>query len=65
MTLKELRAKKEKELFGMIEKLRMEFATLSLKGRMGQLKDTSALMKNKREVARILTIQKERASQKV
>ena len=56
MKVEEFRKKSEKELTKLLNKKRRELTNLNLKDSAGQLRDNSQIEKNKRDIARILTI---------
>ncbi len=61
----EIREKTEADLAKQEVKLRQELAALRIQARAGQLAETSKLDAMKRDIARILTIRKEKANQPV
>jgi ribosomal protein L29 len=54
--MKELREKEEKELRKILDETQAEISQLRGKRATGALADTSSILKNRREVARILTV---------
>ncbi len=61
MPVKDLRELTDQELEQRLKTARRELVTLRLRKGVGQLADTSALGKARKEVARILTVMRERA----
>lgn len=61
MSPKELRELSDQELEQRLQKARRELVTLRLRKGVGQLSDTSVLQKTRREIARILTVLRERS----
>jgi large subunit ribosomal protein L29 len=61
MSPKELRELSDQELEQRLQTARRELVTLRLRKGVGQLSDTSVLQKTRREIARILTVLRERS----
>ena len=61
MKAKELKTKKEKELHDLLREKRIQLRELRFKTSSGRLADNKAIKNNKREVARIMTILKEKS----
>ena len=60
MELNEIRAKKAAELKELEENLRRQVSDLRLKWMVGGVTDTTALRKIKKDIARVLTVQREK-----
>lgn len=60
MELNEIRAKKAEELKELEENLRRQVSDLRLKWMVGSVTDTTALRKVKKDIARVLTVQREK-----
>lgn len=60
MTVQELRQKNEQELHTLLNEARVKLHELSFKAAAKQLKDFSEVGKTKREIARVMTILRER-----
>jgi len=58
--LNEIRAKKAAELKELEENLRRQVSDLRLKWMVGGVTDTTALRKIKKDIARVLTVQREK-----
>lgn len=59
MELNEIRGKKGDDLEALEHKLRQEYRNLRLKLMVGNLADTTALRKIKKDIARVLTVKNE------
>ncbi len=59
MELNEIRAKKVSELGALKDSLRRELSVLRLKRMAGALTDTTAIRKLRKDVARVLTVERE------
>jgi large subunit ribosomal protein L29 len=60
MTTKELREKKKGELVKLLKESRLELAKLRLERKLESLTDPSEIRKKRREVAKIITVLKEK-----
>lgn len=60
VTLKEMRAKKPSDLIVMENNLRLEIGTTSIKAKLGQISDSSKRRQLRKDVARILTIRRQK-----
>lgn len=60
MELNEIRAKKAEELKELEENLRRQVSDLRLKWMVGSVTDTTALRKVKKDIARVLTVKREK-----
>lgn len=60
MELNEIRAKKAEELKELEENLRRQVSDLRLKWMVGSMTDTTAIRKVKKDIARVLTVQREK-----
>jgi len=62
MKAKELRGKKPDELKGLERDLRRELAEMNIKKGLGTFAKTARLLEVRRDIARILTLQREKES---
>jgi large subunit ribosomal protein L29 len=60
MVANEIRALSDKDLAEELDKRRLELCNVRFQHRMGRLPDTNALLDLKRQIARLLTVQRER-----
>ncbi len=65
MKIQELRQKNERELQTFLQESRVKLHELSFKAAAKQLKDVSSVSAAKRDIARVLTVLRERRSQNV
>lgn len=63
MKVQELRQKNERELQQLLDEARVKLHELSFKAAAKQLKNVADVSKTKREIARVLTVLRERRNQ--
>jgi large subunit ribosomal protein L29 len=65
MKIQELRQKNERELQVFLQETRVKLHELSFKAAAKQLKDVSSVAEAKRDIARVLTVLRERRTSRV